>query len=212
LEAKNSEQELAIDLLMDQRIPLITLVGNAGCGKTILALACALELVLEKKLYDRLIIYRPTVNLDEGIGFLPGLESEKLAPWMQPIYDNLEVLLSDSETKSKTMIEMLQKKGKIEMSALSFIRGRSIPNSLIIFDEAQNCSSHQIKTVLTRVGANSRVILTGDISQIDNKNLDPTNNGLSYVIEKFKGSHLGGTVHFIHGQRSPLATEAAKLL
>ena len=212
LEAKNSEQELGIDLLMDTRIPLITFVGNAGTGKSILALACGLELVLSKKLYERMIIYRPTIDVDEGLGFLPGSIEEKLLPWMQPINDNLEVLLKEGDGKSKAMLETYKKKGLIEIDALSYIRGRSIPNAFILFDEAQNCSAAQIKTVLTRVGEGSKICLTGDISQIDNKDLDPTNNGLSYVIEKFKASHLSGHITFVTGQRSPLASAAAELL
>ena len=137
---------------------------------------------------------------------------EKLSPWMQPINDNLEVLMSKGEGKAKSTLEMYEKKGKIQMDALSFIRGRSIPNSFILFDEAQNCSMSQIKTVLTRVGEGSKVVLTGDISQIDNKNLDPMNNGLSYVIEKFKGHLLSGHLTLTKGERSPLATAAAELL
>jgi PhoH-like ATPase len=213
LEAKNSEQELAIDLLLDTRIPLVTFIGNAGTGKSILALACGLELVLEKKIYERMIIYRPTVSIDEGIGWLPGTLSEKMAPWMQPIMDNLEVLMNENgEGKAKTMIEMYLKKGKLEFDALSFIRGRSIPNTFVLFDEAQNCSAAQIKTVLSRIGQNTKIVLTGDISQIDNKDLDPTDNGLSYVIEKFKTNALSGHIAFTKGERSPLATAAAELL
>jgi len=212
LEARNTEQEFAIDLLLDPRIPLITFIGNAGTGKSLISLACGLEMVLNKKIYERMIIYRPTVSVDEGVGWLPGELDTKLAPWMQPIHDNLEVLMSKGESKAKATLDMYQKKGKIEIDALSFIRGRSIPNSFVLFDEAQNCSVSQIKTVLTRIGENSKIVLTGDISQIDNKDLDPINNGLSYVIEKFKGSPLSGHLTLTQGQRSPLATAAAELL
>lgn len=212
LEPRNTEQELAIDLLLDPRIPLITFVGNAGCGKSLLALACGLEMVLNKRIYERMIIYRPTVDVDEGIGWLPGSLDEKMMPWMQPINDNLEVLMSTGEGKAKATLEMYQKKGKIEIDALSFIRGRSIPNSFVLFDEAQNCSISQIKTVLTRIGEGTKIVMTGDISQIDNKDLDPINNGLSYVIEKFKNNSLAGHLTLTQGQRSPLATAAAELL
>jgi PhoH-like ATPase len=212
LEAKNTEQELAIDLLLDPRIPLITFVGVAGCGKSILALACGLELVLQKKVYDRLIIYRPTVDVDDGIGFFPGELESKLAPWMQPINDNLEVLMASSEGKARATLELYKEKGKIEIDALSFIRGRSIPNSFILLDEAQNCSISQIKTVLTRVGEGSCCCLTGDPSQIDNPTLDIINNGLSYVVERFKTSPLASHITFTKGERSRLATEAARLL
>lgn len=212
LEAKNSEQALAIDLLLDTRIPLITFTGSAGTGKSILALACGLDVVLSKKLYERMIIYRPTVDMDNGVGFLPGSLSEKLEPWIQPINDNLEVLLKEGDKKSKSMLDLYKENGKIQVDALSYIRGRSIPNSFILFDEAQNCSAAQIKTVLTRVGENTKIVLTADPSQIDNKSLDPTNNGFSYLVEKFKGSPLAGHVSFVHGQRSELATAAAELL
>jgi PhoH-like ATPase len=213
LEARNTEQEIAIDLLLDTRIPLITFIGNAGTGKSIIALACGLELVLSKKVYDRMIIYRPTVEADDGIGYLPGTMEEKLLPWMQPINDNLEVLMgNDDPKKARADLDMFKKKGKIEVDVLSYIRGRSIPNAFILFDEAQNCSASQIKTVLTRVGEGSRIVLTGDISQIDNKNLDPMNNGLSYAIEKFKSSPLSGHLTMTKGERSPLATAAAELL
>jgi PhoH-like ATPase len=214
LEAKNSEQDLAIDLLLDTRIPLVTFVGSAGTGKSILALACGLEMVLSKKIYERMIIYRPTVDMDNGIGWLPGDLATKLEPWIQPINDNLEVLLKvkDGEKKSKSMMELYRENGKIQVDALSYIRGRSIPNSFILFDEAQNCSAAQIKTVLTRIGEGSKICITGDISQIDNKDLDPTNNGLSYLIEKFKESSLSASITFLHGQRSELASAAAELL
>lgn len=212
LTPRNAEQELAIDLIMDNKIPLVSLVGSAGCGKTICSLAASLELVLNKKVYDRLIIYRPIQAVGNDIGYLPGSYSEKLEPYFGAIVDNFEVLFTEENGKWKQNFEMYKKKDKIQFEAITYIRGRSICNSLIFLDECQNISKEDIKTVLTRVGEGTKILLSGDIGQIDAQSLDANNNGLTYAIEKFKTSDLSGHITFKHGQRSKLATEASLLL
>jgi PhoH-like ATPase len=214
LTPRNREQEFAIDLLMDYKVPLVTMVGNAGCGKSLVALAAALDLVLEKRAYNKLIIYRPIQPVGNDIGFLPGFIEEKLAPWFQAVMDNFEILFTSSNggDRWKVNFEAAKKKDKIQMEAITYIRGRSIPNALILVDEAQNLSKEEVKTILTRVGENTKIIFNGDISQIDNSFLDAANNGMSYLIEKFKTSNLAGHVTFTKGERSLLASEAARIL
>ena len=216
LSARNREQSFAIDLLMDRNIDLVTLIGKAGTGKSLIALACAMDLVINRKEFDKLIIYRPVQEVGNPIGFLPGTLEEKLAPWMQPIMDNFEVLLSKKNSKNqegwKRELEALQKKGKVEMEAITFIRGRSIPNAIILIDEAQNLKKDDIKTILTRAGEGTKIILTGDIEQIDNRDLDALNNGLTYTIEKFKEFDIAGHITLTKGERSKLATKAADIL
>lgn len=211
--ARNNEQAFAIDLIMDPKIPLVTLIGQAGTGKSLVTLASALELVLESREYEKFVIYRPIQPVGNDIGYLPGTMDEKLAPWFQAIMDNFEILFTSSNgDKWKTNFEMYKKKERIQMEALTYIRGRSIPNAIILLDECQNITKEEIKTVLTRAGEGTKIILTGDVEQIDNDELDALNNGLTYVIEKFKDSPLAGHVTFKHGERSALATEAAKVL
>lgn len=213
ISSRNKEQNFAINLIMDAGIPLVTLTGGAGCGKTIVALASALELVLHKKAYDKFIIYRPIQSVGNDMGYLPGTLEEKLTPWFQAIMDNFEILFATSGgDKWKTNFEAVRKKDRIQMEALTYIRGRSIPNAIMLIDECQNISKEEIKTILTRAGENTKIILTGDISQIDNKDLDAMNNGLTYAIEKFKTSSLAGHITFTKGERSKLATEAAEIL
>ena len=213
LTARNKEQAFAINLLMDKNIPLVTLIGKAGSGKTLVTIACALEAVLERKMYEKIIVYRPIQAMGNDIGFLPGTEQEKLAPWMQPIMDSFEFLFQTKvKGEWKKNFEIYQKKGIIEMNALTYIRGRSIPNALMIIDEFQNLSKEEAKTILTRAGNNTKIVMTGDIEQIDNSYLDAMNNGLTYVVEKFKDSELAGHVTFTKGERSPLATKAAEIL
>ena len=213
LSSKNKEQSFAIDLIMDRSIDLISLIGRAGGGKSLLALACGLELVLNKKEYDKFIIYRPTQAVSKEIGYLPGTLEEKLAPWFQAIMDNLETLLSTKGHGDwKRNLEMFQKKGLIEMDAITFIRGRSIPNSIILVDEAQNLSRDDVKTLLTRAGEGTKIILTGDLEQIDNPDLDATDNGLTYVVEKFKDWEHSGHITLVQGERSRLATKASEIL
>jgi PhoH-like ATPase len=212
LTPRNKEQILAIDLLLDKNIDLVTLTGKAGTGKSLIVLACALELVLNKREYDKFIIYRPIQPVGNDIGFLPGDMGEKLAPWFQAVMDNLEFLLGGKNPDWKKDLELYQKKGRIEMEAITYIRGRSLPNSIILVDEAQNLSKDEIKTILTRAGENTKIILTGDIEQIDNSALDATSNGLTHVIERFKESEMTGHITFTQGERSKLASLAAQIL
>lgn len=214
LELRNKEQLFATELLLDPNIPLITLIGKAGTGKTLVSLACGLELTLEKRLTSKMVIYRPIQPMGNDIGFLPGSLEEKLEPWMSAITDGFEFLLDSSKSREGWKHKMHQyvDEGRIQMEALTYIRGRSIPNSFILVDEAQNLSKEEVKTILTRAGTNTKIVLTGDIEQIDNSYLDATNNGLSYVVEKFKYSELAGHITFTKGERSPLASEASEIL
>lgn len=213
ISARNKEQAFAIDLIMDRGIDLVTLIGRAGTGKSLVVLATALELVLSRKEYDKFVIYRPIQPVGNDIGYLPGTMEEKLAPWFHAIMDNFEMLFSNKNNSDwKRELEMYQKKGKIEMEAITYIRGRSIPNAIILVDECQNLTKDDVKTILTRAGEGTKIILTGDIEQIDNSSLDATSNGLTHVIEKFKDSELAGHVTFTHGERSKLASQAAEIL
>jgi PhoH-like ATPase len=216
LSPRNEEQTFLIDMLMDPGIDLVSTLGLAGSGKTLCVLAAALELVINKRQYDKLIIYRPIQPVGSDIGFLPGTITEKLEPWFASIMDNLEVLFTNNDKKGssdwKRDLEMFQKKGKIEMECLTYIRGRTLPRVLVIFDECQSLSTEEVKTLLTRMGDNSKIVLTGDNQQIDRSDLDAVNNGLVYVIEKFKESELSGHVTLFKGERSRLATKATELL
>ena len=212
---RNGEQEMLVDLILDPKISLITVAGNAGTGKTLCTLACALELVLHKKAYSKTTIYRPIQSVGEEIGFLPGSLIEKISVHFGAIMDSFEVLLSNNTKQGadwKRDLEMFQKKGRIEMDAITFVRGRSLPNTLIICDEAQNLEPKDIKTLLTRAGDGSKIILLGDIEQIDNDDLDASNNGLTNVIEKFKGWDQFAHITLVQGERSILASKAAELL
>lgn len=211
--SRNKEQAFAIDLMMDKNINLLTFIGRAGTGKSLMVLASALELVLGKKEYDKFIIYRPIQPVGNDIGYLPGTMEEKLAPWFHAIMDNFEILFDNKHGGDwKRELEMFQKKGKIEMEAITYIRGRSIPNAIILVDECQNLSKEDVKTILTRAGEGTKIILTGDIEQIDNSLLDATSNGLTHVIERFKDSELAGHITFTQGERSKLASLAADIL
>ena len=213
ISSRNKEQSFAIDLIMDKNVDLVTLIGRAGSGKTLIALASALELVCQRKEYEKLIVYRPIQPVGNDIGYLPGTMEEKLAPWFQAIMDNFEILFSNKHGNNwQQDLEMYQKKGRIEMEAITYIRGRSIPNAIILIDEAQNLTKEEVKTVLTRAGENTKIILTGDLDQIDSNFLDATSNGLVHVIERFRDSGLAGHVSFVQGERSRLATLAAEIL
>ena len=211
LDSKNKEQALAFDLLTNDKIPLVTLVGKAGCGKSLCALAAGLEAVLERKRFESLIVYRPIQPVGNDIGYLPGSYQEKVQPWMGPIMDNMEVLLGKNKNWQQTL-EMYQDKGKVRFEAMTYIRGRSINNAFVVFDEIQNLDQEQVKTVLTRVGFNTKIVFTGDIEQIDRNDLDSLNNGLTHVIEKFKNESLAGHLTLMKGERSALATLASKKL
>ena len=209
IKPRNKEQSFAFDLLFDDDIPLVTLIGRAGSGKTLMAIAAGLEQTLgfgDHK-YKKLVVSRPVQPLGKDIGFLPGTMEEKMMPWLMPISDNLEFILGN-----KQMFKGYLEKGKIEVEALTYIRGRSISNAFIIIDEAQNLTAHEVKTIITRVGENTKVILTGDIEQIDNIYTNETSNGLTYAIERFKTSHLSGHITFKKGERSKIATLASQLL
>jgi len=208
LKPRNKEQMLAIDLLTDSEIPLVSLVGKAGTGKTLLALAAGLEQVINQKKYNRIIVTKPVQPVGKDIGFLPGTLQEKMAPWISPIKDNLNYLFKND----KMTMNMYFDEGIIEVEAMTFIRGRSIADSFIIIDEVQNMTQHEIKTVLTRVGENTKIVLTGDIQQIDNVYINSTTNGLTYVVEKFKNQPVSGHIMLVNGERSEVATISADIL
>jgi PhoH-like ATPase len=205
---RNKEQSFGLDLLMNPDIPIVTLVGKAGSGKTLMAIASGLEQVLEQKRYSRLVVSRPVQPLGKDIGYLPGTLEEKMTPWLAPIEDNLKYLMGND----KDVLDMYVDKGLIEIEALTYIRGRSIANAYIVIDEAQNLTSHELKTIITRVGEGTKIILTGDVEQIDNAYIDETSNGLTYAIEKFKTHDLSGHITLKKGERSRVATLASKVL
>ncbi len=211
VKALNKEQKFALELLLHDPIKVVTLVGKAGTGKTLLALAVGLEKVIEQNQFTRLLITRPVIPMGQDIGYLPGSKEEKLRPWMQPIFDNLE-FLSNSASQPSAVVEDLLERGLIEMEALTYIRGRSIPRQFIICDEAQNLSPHMIKTLITRVGRGTKIVFTGDPEQIDHPYLDANSNGLSYLVEKLKGEEITGHVTLIKGERSQVAELGARLL
>ena len=211
---RNKEQHFTLDLLLNDDIKLVTLVGKAGTGKTLLAIAAGLQKVAEEKVFQKLLVSRPIFPLGRDIGYLPGTVEEKLNPWMQPIYDNVEFLLglSSKDKKAGQSHQDLVNMGFMAIEPLTYIRGRSIPNQFMIVDEAQNLTPHEVKTIITRVGDNTKIILTGDPYQIDNPYVDATNNGLTTVIERFKGQAIAGTITLTKGERSELAELASNLL
>jgi len=209
LKPRNKEQLFALSLLMDDSIPLVSLVGKAGSGKTLLALAAGLEQTFgSSPKYKKIVVTKPVEPVGKDIGFLPGTLEEKMLPWLAPIQDNLQFLMGND----KTTLDMYVEEGRIEIEAMTYIRGRSISNSFIVIDEAQNMTQHEIKTVLTRVGEGTKIILTGDIEQIDNVYIDATNNGLSYVVEKLKSEEITGHITLTKGERSKVATIASNRL
>mgnify|MGYP002733368082 FL=1 len=207
---RNAQQHMAFELLLRKDIQLVTLTGKAGTGKTLLALAAGLLQTEDLGEYNKLLVSRPIVPMGKDLGFLPGEKEEKLRPWMQPIYDNLEYLFNTK--KPGELDSILAGIHSIEVEALTYIRGRSLPDSFIIMDEAQNLTKHEVKTILTRVGERSKIILLGDPAQIDHPYLDEGNNGLTYVLEKFKDEPIAGHVNLVKGERSELAQLAADLL
>jgi len=210
VKARNAQQKMAMELLLNKDISLVTLTGKAGTGKTLLSLAAGLMQTEDERLYKKLLVARPIVPLGKDLGFLPGEKEEKLRPWMQPIYDNLEYLFNTKQ--SGDLDKILAGLGSIQVEALTYIRGRSIPDQFIIIDEAQNLTKHEVKTILTRVGENSKIVLMGDPQQIDHPYLDEVNNGLTYVVEMFKNQKMAGHIKLEKGERSTLAQLAADIL
>lgn len=210
----NVEQRCAIDMLLREDIQLVTLIGPAGTGKTLLALACGMRKVFDDSLYTKILISRPIVPLGKDIGYLPGTKEEKLYHWMQPIYDNLEFLCSttNGEGNGAATLEFIMESKKIEMEAVTYIRGRSLPKMYMIIDEAQNLTPHEVKTIISRAGKGTKVILTGDSTQIDNPYLDKDSNGLTYIVGKFKDQRIYGHMFLERTERSELASIAAELL
>ncbi len=212
---RNKEQAFALDLLLDDSVQLVTLVGKAGTGKTLLALAAGLQKVTEEDRYQRVLVSRPIFPLGRDLGYLPGTLEEKLDPWMKPIYDNVSLLMGLSRPTGRReapdhtdLVHM----GVVEIEPLTYIRGRSIPHQFLIVDEAQNLTPHEVKTILTRAGEGTKMVFTGDPYQIDNPYVDSTNNGLVHLVNRFQDQVLAGTVTLSKGERSPLAELAANLL
>lgn len=205
---RSKEQAVAFELLMDPEIHMVTMTGMAGCGKTLLAIASAVDQLMNKK-YKKIVISRPVQSMSKDIGFLPGTKEEKMGPWVQPIFDNLEAIFSK---KSRTYFQTMMDKGELEIEALSHVRGRSLPDTIFIIDEAQNITHHEAKAVLTRMGENSKIILIGDLEQIDSPKLNHNSSGLASVINLFKDFDRSGHVTLKKGERSELATHAAKIM
>ena len=214
IKPRNKEQHFALDLVLNDDIKLVTLVGKAGTGKTLLAIAAGLQKVTEEQVYSKLLVSRPIFPLGRDIGYLPGDIEEKLNPWMQPIYDNLELLLglNKNDKKDGRSYAELVDMGFVEIEPLTYIRGRSLPNVYMIVDEAQNLTPHEVKTIITRAGEGTKIILTGDPYQIDHPYLDSSNNGLTTVAERFKNEAIAGHVILTKGERSPLAELATQIL
>jgi PhoH-like ATPase len=211
----NTEQRFALELLLNKDIQLVTLVGLAGSGKTMLALAAALQQTLEEKLYRRILIARPVIAVGHDLGFLPGTKEEKLTNWMGAIYDNLSYLLEKPKGALETAdmdIQMLTEEGILEIEAVTYLRGRTLPGLLIIIDDSQNLTPHEIKTIISRAGQGAKIVLTGDPHQVDNYYLDSASNGLTNLVERFKGQSIFGHVTFTKSERSALAALASDLL
>ena len=212
LTPRNVQQQFALELLLRPDIRLVTMLGMAGTGKTLLALAAGLQLVAEEKRYRRIMVSRPIMPLGKDIGYLPGNKDEKMASWMQPISDNLQFLVDPKMEQTGDKVQYLYDTGVVEVEAVTYIRGRSLPKLFIIIDEAQNLTPHEIKTVVSRAGEDAKVVLTGDAYQIDNPYLDASSNGLTYVVERFQDQPIHGHITLAKSERSELASLAAKLL
>jgi len=218
IKPRSKEQRMALELLMDPVVQIVTLVGKAGTGKTLLALAAALQSTVKLHRYDKILVSRPIIPLGKDIGYLPGTKEEKISHWMEPIFDNLGYLMRGEGGKkgegvsSWKKVENLLNSDVIELEALTYIRGRSIPQQYIIVDEAQNLTPHEVKTIISRAGEGTKMVLTGDPYQIDNPYLDSSSNGLTYTAERLKGEALHGHVTLAKSERSPLAALAANRL
>jgi PhoH-like ATPase len=217
IKPRSREQRMTLELLLDDSIQVVTLVGQAGTGKTLLALAAGLEKTIVQKRYDKMLVTRPIMPFGRDIGYLPGDKEEKLSNWMLPIFDNLTYLMArpssgDHKTTVRDKIEKLQRDEVLELEALTYIRGRSIPRQFIIVDEAQNLTPHEVKTIISRSGEGTKMVLTGDPYQIDNPYLDASSNGLSYAVERLKSQPIHGHVTLTKSERSALAAIAAEVL
>ena len=212
IQAKNHEQEFAFDALLDPKISLVALTGKAGTGKTLLALAAALK---QKEQFEEILVARPAVEMsDKTLGFLPGDKDEKIDPYMMPIYDNLAVIREAGKPKQRTNepIREWAKANNIQVLVLNYIRGRSLAGRFIIIDEAQNLTPHEVKTIITRAGVGTKIVIIGDVSQIDSPYQNERSNGLSYLIDKWLGQPEFVHVHLIQGERSPLADKAGRIM
>ena len=211
---RNLEQYFALDMLLSPDIHLLTLIGKAGTGKTLLAVAAGLQSVVQDGTYGRMLVSRPIFPMGRDVGYLPGTVEEKLNPWMQPIFDNLEYIFSSGSGRMSEHrnYEDLLSSGVIQIEPLTYIRGRSLPNQFLVVDEAQNLTPHQVKTVITRCGADTKIVLTGDPYQIDNPYVDSASNGLTVVAQRFQGENIGAHVTLTKGERSELAERATQLL
>jgi PhoH-like ATPase len=210
---KNAEQKCALDALLDDEIKLVTISGKAGTGKTLLAIAAGLEKTVNHQKYDILLVSRPVVPMGHDMGYLPGDINEKLSPWMQPIFDNIDYLFNNSkDQRQKDNWKSLEEQGLLKLEPLTYIRGRSIPYQYIIVDEAQNLTPHETKTIISRAGEGTKIILTGDPDQIDNPKLNCKNNGLTYVVDRFKKYDIAAHIKLVKGERSQLADLAAEIL
>ena len=218
--ARNVQQTMALDLLLDDEIKIVTLIGAAGTGKTLLALAAGLQKVIKEERFNKLLTARPIMPLGRDIGYLPGDKDEKMAMWMQPIFDNIAYLLStrgshlnDAESRSpEQRLDRLMATGQVVLEPITYIRGRSIPLQFIIVDEAQNLSPHEVRTIVSRVGEGTKIVLCGDIGQIDSPYLDASSNGLTHVIDRMRSHRIAGHVSLCKTERSELARIAAELL
>ena len=214
IKPRNREQHFALDACLRDDIHVVCLIGKAGTGKTLMALAAGLHLVAEAERYKRLLVSRPIFPLGRDIGYLPGTVESKLKPWMQPIHDNVEFLFSMSSKGKKAghAVEEMVRAGVMEVEPLTYIRGRSIANQFMIVDEAQNLTPHEIKTILTRAGEGTKIVFTGDPFQIDNPYVDSISNGLTYLVDRFRGERIAASITLRKGERSKLAELAANLL
>ncbi len=213
---KNAEQAFAIDALLNDDIKLVSLVGKAGTGKTLLAIAAGLAKTVDEGIYHRLLVSRPVFPLGKDIGFLPGDIEEKLNPWMQPIFDNIDFLFGTTGAKGRRGAgkgcQELMNQGLLQIEPLTYIRGRSIPQQYLIVDESQNLTPHEIKTIVTRAGDDTKIVLTGDSFQIDNPYVDSANNGLVYLVDRFKDEAISAHITLTKGERSKLSELASNLL
>jgi PhoH-like ATPase len=212
IKPRNREQHFALDALLDEKIKLVTLMGKAGTGKTLLAMAAGLKRTVNDREFRRLVVARPTISMGKELGFLPGSLEEKLAPWMQPIHDALEMLSDLNMGHEHRRSGDLMRSGSIVVEALSYIRGRSIANQFMIIDEAQNLTPLEAKTIITRVGGGTKVVLTGDPYQIDNPYVDSSSNGFNYVVSRFRAEAVAAHIELQKGERSELAELAANIL